>query len=236
MKVIDLHRAQASILYDLRHKQAARFSELMAQTTLTSDSFKFHLSKLVKLGLVNKRGDGRYELSRVGKEFANDLSESRHDIQKRPKLSMLLVVKEVDPAGNERFLFQRRLRQPFYGYWGLISGPIPWGVEIEVAASHELKKQTDLEADFKVRGFRRQRDYEAVSGELLEDKLFAILIASNVRGDLKTDWPHGENEWLTPAELNSRRPIFSVTEAVIKPTKNGQTYTSATRHMPISDY
>ena len=67
----ELHKLQVSVLRELSHYPSRRFSEMMAVTDLTSDDFKFHLRKLVNLGLVMKNDEGVYELTPEGKEFAN---------------------------------------------------------------------------------------------------------------------------------------------------------------------
>ena len=54
MSAPQLHKTQASILHSLRYAESERFNSLMHPTDQTSDTFKFHLRKLVKLGYVAK--------------------------------------------------------------------------------------------------------------------------------------------------------------------------------------
>ena len=54
----ELHILQTKVLRELSLHQTRRFSDMMSVTELTSDDFKFHLRKLVKLGLVLKNIDG----------------------------------------------------------------------------------------------------------------------------------------------------------------------------------
>lgn len=86
-----LHKAEVSILKSLRRMEHARFSELMRPTGLTSDNFKFYLRDLVRLGWIEKDGDGLYVLTVAGKELANNLDETRQTVQKQPKLSVLII-------------------------------------------------------------------------------------------------------------------------------------------------
>ena len=147
---LPLHPSRRKVLYILRHSPTSRYTELMQSTGLESDVFKFHLRALVKSALVMKNDDGTYSLTATGKEFANNLDKNTGQRSQSPKVSMLLIVRQqVD--GETKYLFQQRQRSPFYGYWGLISGPVVWGVSIETAAHEELAKQSGLLASFRVR-------------------------------------------------------------------------------------
>jgi ADP-ribose pyrophosphatase YjhB (NUDIX family)/predicted transcriptional regulator len=181
-------------LQSLRHTGSARFSELMKPTGLLSDVFKFHLQKLVQLGYVLKTETDAYALTPGGKEFANNLDDVRPQIQKQPKLSVFVVAREPGQAeGEPRYLLQQRRRHPYFGFWGSISGPVRWGEPIEDAARRELGKQTGLAAEMAVRTFYRARDLSRESGAVLEDKLFAVVEAHDVTGELSNAWEHGAN-------------------------------------------
>jgi len=71
-----LHPIEESILYSLRHTTEARYSQLMSPTNLASDDFKFHLRKLVEAQYILKTDRGTYELTDIGKEFANNLNKN----------------------------------------------------------------------------------------------------------------------------------------------------------------
>ncbi|MDX2776006.1 NUDIX hydrolase [Streptomyces caniscabiei] len=185
----------------------------MRPTHLESDVFKFHLRALVDANLVVKNDDGSYSLTATGKEFANNVDDETGLRSQSPKVSMLLVVRrQID--GETKYLFQQRQRSPFYGYWGLISGPVAWGVAIETAAHDELVKQSGLSASFRVQGFCRVRDYTADSQTLLEDKLFAIVVASADKDELRP-WQGGTSQWMTVDELAFQPKHFDLTEKVL---------------------
>lgn len=229
-----MHPAQIAILYKLRHSQSASFSVLMHETNLESDVFKFHIQKLVKLGHIYKLTDGNYTLTPSGKEFANNLSEEKRVTQKQPKLSVLLVVPNPNQPGQ--YLMQRRMRHPYYGFWGCISGPVQWGEDAEETAIRELEKQTGLQASFNVQSFYRKRDYDK-ENELLEDKLFIILKASNIEGDLgDSSWSHGINRWMSLDELWNEERYFSSSSDAINMTLQATLYTSQKATYRTSDY
>jgi len=205
-----LHRAQVSILRTLRHSPDARYTMLMRPTGLDSDVFKFHLRKLMHQKYVRKLESGAYELTPSGKEFANNLSKAEPMIQKQPKLSVAVIAyREV--GDKKEYLFQKRLRSPFYEFWGCISGPVQWGEPVEATAERELRKQTGLTAEFTARAFCRKSDYDSDSKILLEDKLFTIVEAANIEGELSNAWTKGLNAWMTLADLKKQEKYFSST-------------------------
>lgn len=231
-----LHKAEVSILYSLRHTESARFTDLMRPTGLISDVFKFHLRKVVALGYVEKRPSGDYHLTAKGKEFANNLDDTKLSVQKQPKLSVLLVVTKQSDDGTELFLVQKRLRRPFLGFWGCISGPVQWGEEAEETAEKELKKQTGLGGSFEVQSFYRKRDYETGSDTLLEDKLFFIVSVSDIQGELSNEWGGGLNEWMTVDELSRQKDRFDSSLDAIEILQTGSTYISQKAYYDLAEY
>lgn len=231
-----LHKAQISILYGLRRSTSARFSELMAPTGLESDTFKFHLSKLQKLGYVEKLSTGQYRLTSQGKEFANNLDSRVLHIQKQPKLSLLIVATRSNGVNQELLLLQERHRNPYWGFWGFVGGPIPWGVPPEVAAAQEFKKQTNLDASFETRAFLRQRDYLAESDQLLEDKLFTILVAQGFTGALSNTWSGGRNAWMTTDMLRTKDKHFANTFEILEMLQQDITYRTSDIHYHKTEY
>jgi predicted transcriptional regulator len=230
-----LHKVRASILKSLRRTGPARFSALMKPTGLESDTFKFHLRHLVKLGYVTKLPPGEYELTPSGKELANTIDDANLVIQKQPKLSFLLVVART--SRNERqFLLQKRLRSPYFGYRSFITGPILWAESFEEAAGRELKKQAGLSAQFKVRTFCRKRDYLSGEGNLLEDKLFVVLEASDVHGQLTDEWSGGENAWMTLEALRNQPKTFSSDLEVVESMDRNDSYISLDAEYDPEDY
>lgn len=205
----EIHPAQVKILYNLRRATSARFNSLMRESELEPDAFKFHLKNLQKQAYVIKTPLGDYLLSAAGKEFANTVDKQQRMIQRQPKLSAMLV---VEHPNKPLYLFQQRKRNPYFGFWGHMSGPILWGEKPEETAARELKKQTGLEAEFTIHAFYRQLDY--LQEELIEDKLFTVLRATNIQGDLQNDWSGGVSKWMSLDELQCQPRYFPATQEV----------------------
>lgn len=231
-----LHKAQLHILDALRRTESQSFSQLMKPLAMQSDAFKFHLRKVCDLGLVIKNPTGTYSLTTAGKETANRLSRTSRITRNMPKLSMILVLRRTDANGQTEYLCQKRLRQPFYGFWGCLSGPVLWGEELEDAAMRELYKQTGLRATFTAVSFFRQRDY-TTSNMLLEDKLFAVMSAHITHDEKLThDWTGGHNQWLSLAALTSKQHHFASSLIAIKALSQKSPYTSHVTHYDTTNY
>lgn len=230
------HHAQASVLHALRHAQGLRFSALMRPTGMESDTFKFHLRKLMADGFVEKTVTGEYRLTSRGKEFANRFDEARSAVMHQPKLSLLVIVQKPGTAtGEPVFLFQQRKRNPYFGYWSTIGGPVLWGEDAASAAERELHKQTGMSAACTVRAFLRVRDYANATAELLEDKLFIIVEATEVSGELQP-WYGGENRWMTEQEFTAREKHFPSVCDAIRMLRENKMYATKDVHYEATDY
>jgi predicted transcriptional regulator len=231
-----LHKAQYIILRDLRYAKHARYNQLLKPTGLESDVFKFHVRSLLKSGYIRRTDEGTYHLTLKGKEYANNLDKTQRSVQKQPKVSLIIIAMKSDPEDNIQFLCQQRKRMPFMNYWGLISGPVKWGESFEDAAARELYKQTALRANFQVKSFCRNIDYSKQTNDLLEDKLFVILHATNIMGSLNNSWAGGDMAWLTATQLHEKKHIFNITFKIIFDIANPAAYYTNSKFYNEFDY
>lgn len=201
---LELHPIQSDILLVLLFKSKARFSDLNT-SKVSSDHFNFHLKRLLEGGLIQKSGK-TYELTGKGKEFANRFDTDSLVLERQAKVSVL-VCGTKHLSGETFYLMQKRLKEPYFGYLGMITGKIRWGEEILRAGARELKEETGLTGKPELVGVKHKMDYDP-KGDILEDKFFFVLRIDNLKGKLKTKVNGGENKWMTEREVLASKNIF----------------------------
>jgi len=199
-----IHDAQVSILRELLFRPSATFAELQKPTDLSSDHFNFHIARLVELGYVQKVSRGSYSLTQKGKEYANKLDTDDNTIERQPKSAVIVAAQQGD-----KWLFQERLKHPYFGFWGFPGGKIRWGETIAAAAARELLEETGLTATVTYKGVYHEQVVSAETGEQLEDKIFHSFYCTDVSGTLITNFEGGKNEWLTIKEATAKAKKFA---------------------------
>ena len=206
------HRTQMHILKHLLLSPQASFSALQKASGITSDSLTFHIKQLTKSGYIQHipKTLGDYRLTRKGKEYANRMDTEEQVIEKQPKLSVVIVLEDEEG----RHLQQQRLKQPYYGYWGHMTGKIRWGETMLEAGARELQEETGLTADLRVVGFYHKLDYDATTKELLEDKYFCLIHGTHPKGVLR-DSEGLHNEWLSIDAFTKKEKQFGSVQETI---------------------
>ena len=228
------HTTQIHILRQLLFTPSATFAQLQKVTDLTSDHFTFHIKKLVESGYIQKNDTG-YVLSPIGKEYANRMDTDENEIEKQPKISVVALL-ERNVNGRREFLSQQRLKQPYYGFWGRLGGKVRWGESFEEAAKRELKEETGLDANFTFKLIFHKRDYKTENNELLEDKVFVIMHATEHEGELIVDYEGGHNEWLTQEELVAKEKVFQSARDFVTLMDNNTHYHAEEYHYDATEY
>jgi ADP-ribose pyrophosphatase YjhB (NUDIX family) len=212
---VNIHAAQTSILRELLFAPEAGFAKLQKPTGLESNHFNFHIAKLVELGFVEQLGPGRYRLTVKGKEYANRLDTDERTIERQAKICVLIVPRRLDPKGEAQYLVQRRLKQPFWGFHGFMSGKLRWGETVEVGAARELDEEMGLQGDLEVKAIFHKMDYTK-DGRMLEDKHFYTVLATNTHGHFKPAFEGGENYWYTREQIMALEKAFVGMDMVIE--------------------
>ena len=123
--------------------------------------------------------------------------------------------------GDENeYLVQKRLKQPYYGFYGGITGKVTWGETIKEAAIRELMEETNLSGKPILVGLEHKMDYEKMNGSLLEDKLFFVFRVNEPEGKLKRKFKGGENIWLNENEITKLPDKFDDIDLLLKMLRN----------------
>ena len=212
-----IHEIQKEILVSLLFRKTARFSDLKNKN-LENDQFNFHLKRLLETELVEK-SDKNYSLTSKGKEFANRFDTEKVNLERQAKLSIVVI--GVKNQENETlYLVQQRLKQPYFGYHGFITGKVRWGETILETATRELQEETGLSASMTVSGVKHKMDYSE-TGELLEDKYFFVVKAENPTGTLRDNIKGGKNAWFSEKGLLKLPDVFDGVDETVEIIKSG---------------
>ncbi len=205
-----LHPAHVAILHVLLFRPNARFADLQKASKLSSDHFNFYLKQLLDEGFVIKNEDGAYHLTPKGKEFSNRFDTDERKVERQPKVAVCLMIEDAD--GKQ--LVQQRLKQPYYGYWGRPTGKLRWGETILEGAARELLEETGLTVELTYQAVYHKSDYNKVTGELLEDKIFFMIAGSKPKGKLIEEFEGGRNAWMTFEEYAAEPLSFNSNDVI----------------------
>lgn len=206
-----IHNVQTKILRELLFHETARYSDIQKSTSLSSDHFNFHITRLVEHGFVEKSGRGEYKLSTKGKEYANRLDTDQNSIERQPKTAVIFgLVRDGDK--ETEYLLQQRRKNPYFGFWGLPSGKIRWGERIIDAARRECLEETGLDADFSLRCVYHEIVIDPKSEDVIEDKIFYVVIGENSRGKMIEDFEGGHNEWMSKSRALQQEKKYQTFE------------------------
>lgn len=209
---IKIHEFQISILRELLFKPHARFRDLK-KVDVENDHFSFHLRHLIKEGLINKTKDG-YTLSDKGKEFANRIDTEALKIERQAKVGIAIHATRKRKGVTE-YLIHRRLKEPFYGWYGSHSGKIKWGETPTECAKREFLEETGLTGNFKLSGIVHYFHFHK-DGRLLEDKYFWVFRVDNTKGNLREKIEEGENNWMTEAKFRKLKNVFATFDEMVE--------------------
>ncbi len=196
------HEMQRKIILKLIHKPELSFNELWAKDG-ESNKFAYHVNKLEESGFINKNKKGSYKLTDEGRKLSAFIEGDTGTRAEFPNFSIVIMAKK-----GERYLFQKRLKEPFYGYWGFIAGKINFGQNMFECATRDLLEEAGLHAkEWKLKAIEQVKTFEA--GKLLFHHYLFHVETSKVSGELKEKTHKAENAWLTLKEYSKRETFPS---------------------------
>lgn len=112
------HHIQKHILGVLLRQRTARFRDMRPPRT-DANLYSYHLTQLVKAGLVEKV-EGGYTLGTAGLVYTDRLNADKLFVRQQPKIVTMLVIQNSE--GD--VLLQRRTKQPYIDMWTLPNGKL----------------------------------------------------------------------------------------------------------------
>jgi len=107
-----------------------------------SNKFNYHLQKIIKSDLLEKKGDF-YSLTSLGRHHISSLDGITFNQNLKPIVCAFILCYE--PKEN-KVLMNLRKKQPFLDYLGIPGGKIDFGVETKKQAEIELLEETGISA------------------------------------------------------------------------------------------
>lgn len=176
----ELHEIKIHILKRLLFSDALRYSEIKPEE-IEGSQFTFHLNELLTHELVTKDARGWYCLTAGGKNFAAKYDFDSHFPSLQAKHSVVVCAFRND---FQEVLLYTRLKNPFYGCQGFMTGKVQYGEQIIETAVRELYEETGLEGLPVIKAIRHYRVFDATTKKLLEDKVMYICVVNDPQGTL----------------------------------------------------
>lgn len=190
------HAMQRKIISRLIHNPSLGFNELWGKDG-ESNAFAYHVAKLEEQGIIEKH-DGKYRLTADGRKISAFIDGDTGAQTLFPTLTVLLVV-----VRDGKYLCQRRLKEPFYGYWSFVSGKIDFGQNLFECATRDLLEETGLHAnEWTFKGIEMVKTFE--DGILLHHHYLMVVRTEHVTGELNERTHKAEHAWLTLDDFHAR--------------------------------
>lgn len=201
----NLNSIQLKILSTLLFHPDARFKDLNTDS-LSTDHFSYHLRTLQELGLVKKE-KLKYALTSKGKMMAGKIDTTVHKMEAQPKVSIIVIAHKT-VRGREKYLVQQRLKEPYFGYKGFMTGKVKFGQTLEETARRELWEEMGVSGKFNFCYEIHEMVYDKKTGEQLEDKFFHIMECTEITGKHEKKTTEGLNRWVTEEQFRKMKPKY----------------------------
>lgn len=191
------HQVRKAIIQKLIHNPRISYNQMWEKEG-DSSKFAYHLKQLEEEGIVAKFDDG-YGLTSEGRKLSAFIEG---DTGGKAELPTPIVV--ILAWKDNQLLYQQRLKEPFYGYWGPVSGKVNFGWNPRDCAIRDLKEETNLDAvDMQFRAIQSIKTYEGE--KLLHHHLLYVFETSKFNGELKVQTHKGLNKFMSLAEARQQK-------------------------------
>jgi 8-oxo-dGTP diphosphatase len=186
------HEIRKHIILKLIHTPRATYNQLWDKKG-ESSNFAYHLKQLEDEGVIGKFDEG-YGLTAEGRKLSAFIEGDTGGKAELPTPIVIILVRDGD-----RMLYQQRLKEPFYGVWGPISGKVNFGWNPKDCAIRDLKEESGLETeDIEFRAIQFIKTYE--NDKLLHHHLLYVFETSQFNGTLIERTHKAQNKFMTLEE------------------------------------
>ena len=202
-----LHEIQIKVLEKLLFSPNLNYSILRPYRAMENNKFNFHLKQLIDGGYI-KKVDGLYSLTEMGKEFANRI-DTNSVLKLQAKIAVILVCLRKN---NTEALIHTRLKHPFYGCQGYMSGKIMYGESIHETVKRELKEEANLKGKGELFLTRHEIVYSPLDNDLvLEDKFLHFFVIRDPTGKANHN-DEGRLHWVNINDMRDvvKKPFVSI--------------------------
>jgi ADP-ribose pyrophosphatase YjhB (NUDIX family) len=193
-----MHHIQNEILVSLAGRTPLRFTELKPPT-VPNNTFSYHLKRMIETGYITADSDG-YSPTRKALKVIEYITNTKERKHRQPKMITMILL--YNKKGETLLL--KRSSQPFKEWYGVPSGLVHEGEDLDQAAKRELKEKTAL-SDIKLT-FAGTLDFRYINpetkdifvhavsfiykGQVLDDKQNLITTNGTIRDLLWSDINH----------------------------------------------
>lgn len=194
-----LHSIQRDILTSLIRHPGQTFTELLGNKE--SSKFAYHIRVLEDDKFIERK-DKAYFLSQRGLKLSAYLEDTSGKKMISPVLTHAILAEK-----DGKYLFQKRLKEPFFGHWNLVSKRVKFGDNLKESITIDLLEKTGLRAkEIKVVGLNQIKTF---FGDELVHHHYLFYAKVTHFGALKERSNKGENAWLTFEEYEQARSFPS---------------------------
>lgn len=177
--------------------ESLRFSAINIQD-IPSDQLSYHLRQLMKYGVIEKNADNQYKLSVKGRGLAILMDNPSNKFIEQGFIACRIILSR-EHDGQTQYLMQKRRKVPYLSNFSEPGGKIGFGEDVITGATRNMANETGLTCDMVVCGLAHFRD--CYKEQIVQDKFFFVIKATNPHGELLIDGPTGINSWMTLADI-----------------------------------
>jgi len=191
---------RASIFKLFLDREKLKFNEIEKEIKISSNMVAYHIEKMQKEGLLEKKGD-YYYLTKNSEKYIPIFSHlTGKELSPLPVILVAIVNKN-------KILMIKRNKRPYKNYWSMIGGKMLMEETFESASVRQVKEKTGLDAKFiSINSVMHERveGQETIKHSFI---LFFTKMATSATKFIETE--NGKLKWFTLTQLKKEKVIPS---------------------------